>query len=152
VKVLANRNESVAFFFRTAGNGLSPRNEVEARREEALNKLEITRLSTEELWKIHETVAEVLADRIIAERESLDSKLAMLKQRGLVKPQGGEGSQPVRSKRKYPKVPQKYRNPQDHSQTWSGRGKQPHWVAKLLKSGVKLPELIMPQYRKKKAA
>lgn len=117
-----------------------------------MNKFEIARLSTEELWRIHETVAGVLADRIVAEREALDSKLALLKQHGLARPPGGEGKEPVRPKRKYPKVLQKYRNPQDHSQTWSGRGKQPHWVAKLLKSGIKLHELIMPQYRKKKAA
>lgn len=117
-----------------------------------MNKSELAKASTEELWRIHETVAGLLADRIIAEREALDSKLALLKRRGLVRLQDRDGTEPVRTKRKYPKVLQKYRNPQDRSQTWSGRGKQPHWVAKLLKSGVKLNQLIMPQYRKKKAA
>ena len=117
-----------------------------------MNRSELAKASTEELWRIHEAVAGLLADRIIAERVALDSKLALLKQRGLVRPQGIERKEPVRPKRKYPKVLQKYRNPQDHSQTWSGRGKQPHWVAKLLKSGTKLHDLIMPQYRKKRAA
>lgn len=118
-----------------------------------MSKLDIARLSTDDLWKIHETVAEVLADRIIAEKAVLDSRLALLKQPRPFKPQSGEvNKEAVRPKRKYPKVLQKYWNPQDHSQTWSGRGKQPYWVAKLLKSGVKLDELIMPQYRKRKAA
>jgi DNA-binding protein H-NS len=33
------------------------------------------------------------------------------------------------------KVAAKYRNPQDHSQTWSGRGRQPHWYAAAVKAG-----------------
>ncbi|MDQ8727669.1 H-NS histone family protein [Bradyrhizobium sp. LHD-71] len=118
-----------------------------------MSKLDIAKLSTDELWKIHETVTEVLADRIIAEREILNTRLALLKQPRSSRQQSSEADkEAVRPKRKYPKVLQKYWNPQDHSQTWSGRGKQPYWVAKLLKSGVKLDELIMPQYRKKNAA
>lgn len=29
------------------------------------------------------------------------------------------------------KVPAKYRNPADHNQTWTGRGKMPAWVKEL---------------------
>ncbi|MDQ8727670.1 H-NS histone family protein [Bradyrhizobium sp. LHD-71] len=120
-----------------------------------MNRQDLTRLSTDELWKIHEVVAEILASRILIEKQALDSKLSLLQQKGF---SHNESSAPKsagkREKRKYAKVLQKYRNPQDHSQTWSGRGKQPHWVAKLLKSGLKLDDLIIPQYRKmmKKAA
>ena len=32
-------------------------------------------------------------------------------------------------RRKLGKVPPKYRNPEDKTQTWSGRGRQPLWVA-----------------------
>ena len=30
-------------------------------------------------------------------------------------------------------VAPKYRNPDDHSQTWTGRGREPRWMAKALK-------------------
>jgi DNA-binding protein H-NS len=33
------------------------------------------------------------------------------------------------------KVAQKYWNPSDHSQTWSGRGRQPHWYVAAVKAG-----------------
>jgi len=33
------------------------------------------------------------------------------------------------------KAKQKYRNPADKSQTWSGRGRQPHWFAAAIKAG-----------------
>jgi DNA-binding protein H-NS len=36
------------------------------------------------------------------------------------------------------KVAAQYRNPQDASQEWSGRGRQPGWVKELLSSGKNL--------------
>ncbi|WNL44175.1 H-NS histone family protein [Dyella sp. BiH032] len=41
-------------------------------------------------------------------------------------------------------VPAKYRNPEDPSQTWSGRGKRPLWLVALLKKrGVTLDSLLI---------
>lgn len=41
-------------------------------------------------------------------------------------------------------VAPKYRNPEDPSQTWSGRGKRPLWLAALLKKrGVTLEDLLI---------
>jgi DNA-binding protein H-NS len=36
------------------------------------------------------------------------------------------------------KTPAQYRNPNDDSQTWSGRGRQPKWIAEGLASGKSL--------------
>lgn len=33
------------------------------------------------------------------------------------------------------KVPPKYRNPKDESQTWTGRGRMPAWAAELKEAG-----------------
>jgi DNA-binding protein H-NS len=44
----------------------------------------------------------------------------------------------IRGTRKGSKVPVKYRNPKDPSQTWTGRGRQPRWLAAALKKGQKL--------------
>jgi DNA-binding protein H-NS len=38
------------------------------------------------------------------------------------------------------KVKPQYQNPTDSSQTWSGRGRQPKWVAEALASGKKLDQ------------
>lgn len=42
------------------------------------------------------------------------------------------------------KLPPKYRNPSDHHQTWTGRGVDPSWVAKLRESGQLESALIHP--------
>lgn len=41
------------------------------------------------------------------------------------------------------KVPAKYRNPSNAQETWTGRGKQPLWVANLVKRGQKLESLLI---------
>ena len=38
---------------------------------------------------------------------------------------------------------QKYANPADNSQTWSGRGRQPKWVVSALESGKTLEDLTI---------
>lgn len=41
------------------------------------------------------------------------------------------------------KVKPKYRNPADVSQTWTGRGKRPHWYSAALASGKKEKDLLI---------
>jgi DNA-binding protein H-NS len=50
--------------------------------------------------------------------------------------QGGGG----KSARIKPKSPAKYRNPANGTDTWSGRGRKPHWVLDLQKSGKNLED------------
>lgn len=58
----------------------------------------------------------------------------------LLASQGGrprkQGSQP-----KQPPAA-RYRNPQDASQTWSGRGRKPGWVSEALAAGKRLDDLL----------
>lgn len=53
------------------------------------------------------------------------------------------GKRPMKAARKkHPlkgnKLPPRYRNPNDHSQTWAGRGLRPRWLSQALKDGKKL--------------
>lgn len=41
-------------------------------------------------------------------------------------------------------VADKYRNPKDHTQTWSGRGKRPRWLQAMLDKGGKLENFLIP--------
>ncbi|TYT25650.1 H-NS histone family protein [Luteimonas viscosa] len=45
--------------------------------------------------------------------------------------------------RKLGKVPPKYRNPAVPSETWTGRGKQPRWMAALVKKGRKPEDFLI---------
>jgi DNA-binding protein H-NS len=51
---------------------------------------------------------------------------------------GGRGRKKTRSK-----AAVKYRNPADHSQTWSGRGKRPRWFHAALSAGKKEKGLLV---------
>ena len=52
---------------------------------------------------------------------------------------------PKKAKAKKPrgKVAPKYKNPANGSETWTGRGRQPHWVADALASGKTLDDLLI---------
>ena len=41
------------------------------------------------------------------------------------------------------KVPPKYRNPANEKDTWTGRGRQPRWVAAEIANGRKLEDLLI---------
>lgn len=45
--------------------------------------------------------------------------------------------------RKLGKVAPKYRNPANKSETWTGRGKPPRWMAPLLKKGKKPEDFLI---------
>lgn len=45
--------------------------------------------------------------------------------------------------RKLGKVPPKYRNPAKKTETWSGRGKQPRWLAAQVAKGKKVEDFLI---------
>lgn len=53
----------------------------------------------------------------------------------------GEAAEKVAKVKKA--VAAKYRHPEDHSLTWTGRGRQPKWVAAFLASGGSLERLAV---------
>ena len=53
-------------------------------------------------------------------------------------------AKPARAPRKTGvKVPPKYRNPANAEETWTGRGKQPRWMAALVKKGKKPDDFLI---------
>ncbi|HRN62380.1 MAG TPA: H-NS histone family protein [Luteimonas sp.] len=50
---------------------------------------------------------------------------------------------PAKKGRKLGKVPPKYRNPANAAETWTGRGKQPRWLAAQVKKGKKPEDFLI---------
>src|SRR6186997_663562 len=98
-----------------------------------MKRSELELMSNDELWALYDGVSEVLAARLVAEKDVLETRLTLLSSQSHT-PQSG------RSKRPYPPVLPRFRNPDDPSETWAGRGRQPHWVAKQLRSGKRIEE------------
>lgn len=51
-----------------------------------------------------------------------------------------QGTSGAKGQRTKPKSPAKYRNPENGTDTWSGRGRKPHWVLDLQKHGKNLED------------
>jgi DNA-binding protein H-NS len=88
-------------------------------------------MSTDELWRLQEQMTSILARKIAEEKAKLEERLRRL------------AIGPNRPRRAYPKVFPKYQNPEKTAQTWSGRGKQPHWVQAQLRAGKKLEHFLI---------
>ena len=54
----------------------------------------------------------------------------------------GKGARKAAGAAKKP-VADKYRNPKDHTQTWTGRGKRPKWLQEMLDRGGKLENFLI---------
>ena len=96
-----------------------------------MHNLEFEEMPTEELWELHEEVRAVLTARIASEKRVLEERLDQLDNQA-------NASQ---RRRPYPPVQPKFRNPDNPAETWSGRGRQPHWVVEQLRLGKRMEEL-----------
>jgi len=106
-------------------------------------KTNLEAMSVDDLWSLHEEISRILAARITSEKRELEKRLAILN-RGREAIERGDAAPSLnadgKTRRKYPRVLPKYRNPQMPSQTWSGRGKQPRWLVAAIQSGRKIDD------------
>ena len=89
-------------------------------------------MSVEELWRIREEISKLLEARMLAEKKILEQRLISLHH-----PTAGR----LKVRRPYPPVVPKFANPDEPSQVWAGRGKQPRWVTEKLAPGQALEDL-----------
>lgn len=88
----------------------------------------LEKMQTDQLWEFHALVGSLLEKKLTAEKQDLECKLGRLRS-------GVVNSSSPRPRRYYPEVRPKFRNPEDPSQTWAGRGKTPRWMNKMLATG-----------------
>lgn len=105
--------------------------------------MDISKLSLSELREL-----ERLIPREIRRREAEEKALVRKEVEAMVAARGfcledlvGEGM--GRTGRSGAKVAVKYRHPQQHDLTWTGRGRKPHWVEAWLAEGGSLEQLIV---------
>ena len=92
--------------------------------------------SVDELIALHQEINEELNAKVLEQRRSLESELAKLNRfhggTARAKSAFGNGA-------RTPVAP-KYRNPENPSETWAGRGLKPRRLAAAIKSGKKLDD------------
>jgi DNA-binding protein H-NS len=92
-------------------------------------------MSVDELWALHEEVSAKLADKLTKEKAMLEQRLKQLNH-----PAPLQNDTEKAGRRPYPVVLPKFRNPDQPAETWAGRGKQPKWLTKQLKSGKRMDD------------
>ena len=92
-------------------------------------------MSVDNLSKLREQVDAALRSKVIEERRVVQDQLGRLERlaRSRLGARGGRGG---------PRdaVAPKYRNPENPTETWAGRGLKPRWLAAALNSGKKLED------------
>lgn len=96
---------------------------------------DMTEMAVDELWDLHQSLIAILASKLESQKAELDKRLARL-QANELRAKGRESS-----RRPYPVVTPKFRNPARPEQTWSGRGKRPRWLIELLDSGMSIRDV-----------
>src|ERR1700754_794159 len=103
-----------------------------------LTSSDFTSMSSDQLWELYQEVSAKLADMILVEKAELEERLRKIQSTNNVimldRP---------RERRPYPKVHAKYQNPKNPAETWSGRGKQPRWLAAELRAGEQLDNFLI---------
>lgn len=97
--------------------------------------LDLAEMSIDDLLELRDRVSETLKSRLSAERRALEERLARLND---VAAEDSDGSRP--SPLKGRKVAPKYRNPNNPSQTWAGRGQMPSWMAAAVAAGASVSD------------
>ena len=85
---------------------------------------QLEKMSLKDLIALHAKIQAAIDEKRVSERHVMRAKMEeMAKASGfsvseLFGGRKGKGS----------KIPPKYRNPKDPSQTWTGRGRRPNWI------------------------
>jgi DNA-binding protein H-NS len=116
-------------------------------------KFNLDAMSIDEMWQLHEEISAVLSIRLTSEKRELEKRLAQLRREKEMRQSESADNQArdaPRERRKYPRVFPKYRNPNEPTETWSGRGKQPRWLTAALKTGHTIDEFVIGNVESKK--
>jgi DNA-binding protein H-NS len=104
-----------------------------------MGKINLDSFTVKELISLRDSVDKTLAERKQTEKADLRRKMSEMAAAA-----GLSLAEVLGTGRKRGPLGAKYRNPDNHSETWSGRGRQPKWlVAKLKKAGVKREDFLI---------
>jgi DNA-binding protein H-NS len=137
-----NLQEKGPEFRGTMGGRENQKLELNTRTVVEPEKLELNSMSIDDLFDLRDRITKMLLDRVQSEQRELESRLARLcdvnsTNINTISPR----RQPDRPSRlRGRKIPPKYRNPADPSETWAGRGRLPRWLAAAIDKGKRMAD------------
>jgi DNA-binding protein H-NS len=100
-------------------------------------------MSIAKLTKLREQVDTLLHSKVADERRTLEAELIRLSRLSMSESR----SKGLRFGARGPVAP-KYRNPDNPSETWAGRGLKPRWLAEAIKAGKKIEHFSIAETAK----
>lgn len=104
------------------------------------NRLDLNGMSIDDLLELQDLIREAVKRRAQSERDALRQRLARLEAAAAEGTPGGPRPSPLKGR----KVAPKYRNPDNPSQTWAGRGQMPAWMAVAVANGASVSDFEIP--------
>jgi DNA-binding protein H-NS len=104
-------------------------------------EIDLDTLSLQELKQLHSQVGGLIASYEVTRRKEAVAKLeALARELGysLAELAGAETKRPRSGAKSKSTGAPKYANPEDPSQTWSGKGRRPAWMTAALEAGTPL--------------
>jgi DNA-binding protein H-NS len=97
-------------------------------------------MSIDKLMKLKDQVEAALSSKVTEQRRALESELSKLGhfQGGAARGKSALGRGGARGA-----VPPKYRNPENPTETWAGRGLKPRWLTAAIKAGKKPDDFLI---------
>ena len=75
------------------------------------------------------------AENAISQKKEAEKSKVLEEMKALAKDRGFEFSEFMSGKKPRKKATVKYRNPENHEQTWTGMGRKPKWLMEALEGG-----------------
>ena len=109
-----------------------------------MKEIQLEKMSVKELEALEIELQTAIATRKLAEKAEVKERLAALAEKsgfsvdelfGKARKVGATGSKG--------KVAPKYRNPQNTTETWTGRGRMPLWIKVLTEKGAKREKFLI---------
>lgn len=101
---------------------------------------ELNQMKLRELLKLEDDLQEAIKVRKATEAREVKQKMAELAKREGFTLEDVFGKKLFSGRGYRSSMQAKYRNPEDSTQTWTGRGRKPNWMVQRLNKGASLDE------------
>ncbi|WP_019864328.1 H-NS histone family protein [Methylovulum miyakonense] len=96
-----------------------------------------------DLSRLQDNINKAIELRKVADKKELINKFVSMAEESGFTIEELLADKTVSTKNKKGRAEAKYRNPDNHSQTWSGNGRKPAWLVELIGTGKTLDDFII---------
>jgi DNA-binding protein H-NS len=108
-----------------------------------LSVSDLKNFSIKDLTKLQDNISKAIELRKVSDKKELINKFVSMAEESGFTLDELLANKPISLKIKKERAEPKYRNPDDHSQSWSGNGRKPAWLVEQLEAGKSLNDFMI---------